>query len=313
MKRYFHIHHDFRNMIKHLDDIIKLAQKGKPKRMVLVNGLDEHSLEAARQAIKLGLVEVIITGNRQEIEAGCLRLEIDTATFKLVDADNEDTAALAAVKLVNSGEADFVMKGLINSDKYMRALLNKEFGLLPPKGVLSHVTVIENKNYPKLLIVGDVAVIPYPDLAQKAAIINYLIETAKALGIEQPKVALIAPTEQVLPAIQACVDAALLTKMAERGQISGGLIDGPMGLDVALDPESARIKKIVSPVAGDADCLLFPNIDAGNVFYKVSAKLCHSEQAAVVAGAKVPAVLSSRGDSTQTKLNSIALAALLSK
>ncbi|WP_423126828.1 bifunctional enoyl-CoA hydratase/phosphate acetyltransferase [Gaoshiqia sp. Z1-71] len=300
-------------MIKHLADIIKLAQQGKPKRMVLVNGTDEHSLEAAWQAIKTGLIELTITGNREEIEAGCQQLKIDPSVFKLVDAENEDTAALAAVKLVNLGEADFVMKGLINSDKYMRAILNKEFGLLPPKGVLSHVTVIKNKNYHKLLIVSDVAVIPYPDLAQKAAMISYLIETAKALGIEQPKVALIAPTEQVLPAIQSCVDAALLTKMAERGQISGALVDGPMALDVALDPESARIKKINSPVAGDADCLLFPNIDAGNVFYKTSTKLCHSEQAAVVAGAKVPAVLSSRGDSTQTKLNSIALAALLCK
>ena len=204
------------------------------------------------------------------------------------------------------------MKGLLSTDKYLRALLNKEYGLLPPKGVLSHVTVMQIQNYHKLLVIGDVAIIPYPDLAQKIIITGYLIRTAHSLGIESPKVALIAATEQVLPGIPACTDAAIIAKMAERGQISGGLVDGPMALDVALDKESAAIKKIESPVAGDADCLLFPNIDAGNVFYKMGTRLYRSEQAAIVVGARVPVVLSSRSDTMQTKLYSIALAALFS-
>ena len=300
-------------MILKIEDIFSLIRKRPVREMVLVNGIDEHSLEAAHLAFEMGLVKVQVTGPAGKIHATCNRMGIDASHFRVIDVEDEDQAALRAVQLIHSGEAGFMMKGLISTDKYMHALLNKDFGLLPPKGVLSHVTVVENENYHKLLIVSDVAIIPYPDLKQKLAMITYLIETARALEIKNPKVALIAATEQVLAAMPSCTESAILAKMAERGQIPGGFVDGPMALDVAIDQESARIKKIDSPVAGDADCLLFPNIDAGNVFYKMNAKLCRSKLAAVVVGAKIPAVLSSRGDSTQTKLNSIALASLLSK
>ncbi|MEA3476868.1 MAG: phosphate acyltransferase, partial [Bacteroidota bacterium] len=161
------------------------------------------------------------------------------------------------------------------------------------------------------LVVGDVAIIPAPELKEKIAIAKHLIRTSKALGIEQPKLGVLAATEQVLPKMQACVDAAIISKMGERGQIKGAIIDGPMALDVAVDKESAEIKKINSPVAGDVDCILFPNIESGNVFYKFHTKLSGGELAAIVAGAKVPAILSSRGDSARTKLYSIALAALM--
>jgi phosphate butyryltransferase len=205
------------------------------------------------------------------------------------------------------------MKGLVSTDKYMRAILNKETGLLVPGAVLSHVAVIENARYPKLLVCGDVAVIPYPELKEKIAIANYCVAVAQALGIAQPKVAVIAATEQVLPKIQATVDAAILAKMAERGQIKGALVDGPMALDVAIDPEAAATKGVGGPVAGDADCLVFPNIDAGNVFYKTCSKLAGGEIAAMVTGAQAPCILSSRGDSVLTKLYSITLAALTAK
>jgi len=299
-------------MIKNLDELIIAAQSQVRKKMVLVNGIDAHSLEAASKAADLGLVDVIVTGDQKQLEKNCGELGIPENRFQLVDAKTEDDAAARALELIAEGKANCIMKGLISTDKYMRALLNKELGMIGPKGLLSHVTVVENRHYHKLLFVSDVAIIPYPDLKQKTVMINYLIETANKFGIDFPKVALIAATEQVLPSIPACVEAAMLSKMADRGQITGALVDGPMALDVAIDEESARIKKIKSPVAGDADCLLFPNIDAGNVFYKLSTKLCESNQAAVVVGARVPAVLSSRGDSVQTKLNSIALAALLS-
>ena len=174
----------------------------------------------------------------------------------------------------------------------MRAILNKDAGLLPPKAILSHVTVIENPNYEKLLIVGDVAIIPVPDLDQKIAITNYLIQTAHRLGNEKPKVAIIAATEQMLPNMPTCVDAAIISKMGERGQIKGALIEGPLALDTAIDKESAAIKKLKSEVAGDADCLLFPNIETGNVFYKFNTKLAKGELGAIVIGAKCPAVLS---------------------
>jgi phosphate butyryltransferase len=205
------------------------------------------------------------------------------------------------------------MKGLISSDKYMRAILNKEAGLLPPGGVLSHVSVIDNPNYHKLLIASDVAIIPYPTVLQKIAMTHYLKQMALDLGISRPKIALITPTEQVLPVLVSCTDAVEIMKAAEDGRFEPAIVYGPMALDVAIDIESAQIKGISSEVAGDADCLLFPNIDAGNVFYKMNTKLCGANQAAVVMGATVPVVLSSRGDSIRTKLNSIALAALLSK
>ena len=299
--------------IEQLTQLLETVMQQPTKKMVVVNAIDHHSVEAAQKAVELKLVKATLTGDRSQIEKICDELTIDSGLFEIIHTDSEDEAAITAVKRVTEKKADFMMKGLISTDKYIRALLNKEFGMLPPKGVLSHVTVIENPNYHKLLIVSDVAVIPYPDLNQKVILCKYLIQTARVLGIEKPKLALIAPTEQVLPSITACSEAALIAKMADRGQIKGADIDGPMALDVAIDNESAKIKKITSSVAGDADCLLFPNIDAGNVFYKMNTKLCKAEQAAVVVGAKVPAILSSRGDSTQTKLNSIALAALLTK
>ncbi|MGD9558379.1 MAG: phosphate acyltransferase [Mangrovibacterium sp.] len=299
-------------MIRTIADVLRYAQRGEKKKMVLVNGIDRHSLEAAYQALEMGLVEVLITGPAGLINDRCREAHLDISRFTIIPAEDELQAAQEAARLVSAGQADLMMKGLISSDKYMRALLNKEFRLLAPGSTLSHVAVIENPNYHKLLIVSDVAVIPYPSLQQKAAMIHSLIRTAKALGIAMPRVALIAPTEQVSEALPATTDAALLVRMAREGQFAGGTVDGPMALDVAVDAESAAIKGIQSPVAGEADCLLFPNIDAGNVFYKMSTKLSLSRQAAVVVGALAPAVLSSRGDSTETKLNSIALASLLS-
>lgn len=298
--------------INKLNDLFGELQGQARKRLVAVNAIDSHTIEAVSEAVDLGIVEGILTGDPGKIKETCTLLQIDPAKFEIVAANTEDEAALKAVHLISEGKAGLMMKGLLSTDKFMKALLNKEYGLLPPKGVLSHVAVMEIPTYHKLLIVSDVAIIPYPDLNQKITMTGYLIRTAQALGIENPKVALIAATEQVLPSMPACTDAAVIAKMADRGQIPGGIVDGPLALDVALDHEAADVKKISSPVAGDADCLLFPNIDAGNVFYKMGTKLCKSEQAAIVAGARVPVVLSSRGDTMQTKLYSIALAAMLS-
>ena len=298
--------------IQHLSEIFDVLKGKAPRRLVAVNAIDAHTIEAVAEAVKLGIVKGILTGDPEKIATACLEIGVDQNLFTIESATSEEEAALKAATLVSTGQADLMMKGLISTDKFMRALLNKELGLLPPKAILSHIAVMDYPNYHKLLIVSDVAIIPYPDLAQKMTMVNYLIKTAKALGVETPKVALIAATEQVLSGIPACTEAAVLAKMSERGQISGGIVDGPLALDVAIDPEAAAIKKIGSPVAGDADCLLFPNIDAGNVLYKMSTRFCQSEHAAIVAGAKVPVVLSSRGDTMQTKLNSIALAAYLS-
>ena len=203
------------------------------------------------------------------------------------------------------------MKGLCSTDKFLRAILNKETGLLPPKGTLTHVGVIENPSYHKLLFLGDMAVIPAPDFKQKQIIMGHLVATAHSAGIKTPKVAIIAASEQMLTSMPACMEAAQLAKMVDRGQIRGCIADGPLALDVAIDKESCEIKGLVSPVGGDADCLLFPNIESANVFYKTNSKLCKDvKQAGMMVGAKVPCVLSSRADSIETKLNSIAVAAM---
>jgi phosphate butyryltransferase len=213
--------------------------------------------------------------------------------------------------MIREGQGDFLMKGLCSTDKFLRAILNKETGLLPPKGTLTHCTTLEIPSYHKLLFVGDVAVIPAPDFKQKQLIMDFLVRTAKAVGVAKPKVAIIAATEQVLPSQPATIEAAMLAKMVDRGQIKGCVADGPLALDVAIDKESVEIKGLVSPVAGDADCLLFPNIESGNVFYKANSKLVPGvKQAGILVGAKVPCVLSSRADSIDTKLNSIAIAAM---
>jgi len=300
-------------MIKKLDDLFTVLKAQKPKRLVVAFANDEHSIVAVSKAIDLGIVEATLVGNRDLIEAVCARENIDIRKFEVVHEPDEMQAATKAVAIINEGKGNMLMKGLVSTDKYMRAILDKENGLMKPSSILSHVTVMENPNYHKLLIIGDVAIIPAPEIKEKIAITNYLIDMGHALGIEKPKVAILAATEQVMPKMQACVDAALLSKMADRGQITGAFVEGPLALDVAIDKESAEIKKLNNDVAGDADCLVFPNIESGNVFYKANTKLALGEQGAIVVGANVPAVLSSRGDSIKTKLYSIALAAISAK
>ena len=298
--------------LERLTDLFVYTKSLRKRTLIAVNAVDLHSLEAISEAIKLGIVSGIVTGNRDEIISQCKAHQIDYRLFQIIHAETEEDAARLAVDQVKQISGSVLMKGLISSDKYMRAILNKEAGLLLPGSVLSHVSVIDNPNYHKLLIVSDVAIIPYPTIPQKIAMVHYLKKMAIDLGISRPKIALITPTEQVLPSLVSCTDAVEVMKAAEDGRFEPAIVFGPMALDVAIDLESAQIKGISSEVAGNADCLLFPNIDAGNVFYKMNTKLCEADQAAVVMGANVPVVLSSRGDSIQTKLNSIALAALLS-
>lgn len=298
--------------IQNFDDLLEQVKKQPEKRLVAVNGVDESTLEALNQAVELGLVSAILTGDKAKIEETCSNFNIDINNYKIIHTTSEREAAEKAVELIHDGKAELIMKGLVTTDSFMKVLLKKDYGLVPPKGILSHVAMMSNPNYHKMLVFSDAGVIPYPDLEKKISMTRYLIQTAKALGIEKPKVAVIAPTEQIIISIQSCMDGATIAKMSEHGQIEGGEVDGPMALDVAINKESASIKGFTSPVAGDADCLLFPNIDAANVFYKTNSKLCKAQMAGVIAGAKVPAIVSSRGDSEKTKLNSIAVASLLS-
>ena len=296
--------------MKTFDEVYELLKANPKRRLAVAWGVDEHSVCAASMAIDAGFCEATLYGDRKMIEAVCAKENIDINKFNIVDVPVELKAIQAAVTAVHNGEADVLMKGLCSTDKYMRGILNKEWGLLPPKDVLSHISVMQHPNYPKFLVFGDMAVIPLPDFKQKTAILKYIVNVCKSLGVANPKIAAVAATEQMLDGMPACVEAAMLAKMADRGQLPG-LVDGPLALDVAINKEAAAIKKLKSEVAGDADGLLFPNIESGNVFYKSNTMLVPGVRtAAFVAGASAPCVLSSRADSIDTKLNSIALACL---
>lgn len=289
----------------------ELKSRGAKKRMVAAWGVDSHTIAAAAKAVALGLADVTLVGDQERIAEACREEGVDMSIFTIVHNPDELPSVAQAVQMIREGQGDFLMKGLCSTDKFLRAILNKETGLLPPKGTLTHCTTLEIPSYHKLLFVGDVAVIPAPDIKQKQVIMECLVKTAKAVGVEKPKVAILAATEQVLSSQPATIEAAMLSKMVERGQIKGCIADGPLALDVAIDQESVDIKGLVSPVAGDADCLLFPNIESGNVFYKANSKLVPGvKQSGILVGAKVPCVLSSRADSIDTKLNSIAIAAM---
>ncbi len=300
-------------MISKLQDIVDSAKAKGKKRLIVAYGQDAHTLEAVNDAVEMGLVDATLIGDPAEIEKVCKAEGIDHKRFTIVAETVDVKCVEKAVRMVSEGLGDVLMKGLVTTDKYMRGILNKEYGLVPPKGVLSHVAVLEIPKYHKLLTVSDVAIIPYPDFAQKTAIAKYLVSTAATLGVVKPKVACLAPSEQLLPSVQSSTEAALLAKMGERGQLGKASFDGPLALDVAIDKETAKVKKLTGEVAGDADCLLFPNIDAANVFFKACTKFAGGELAAMVVGTSKPCVLTSRGDSRKTKLYSIALACLSTK
>ncbi|WP_300190074.1 phosphate acyltransferase [uncultured Alistipes sp.] len=301
-------------MIKHLTEIVEEARKKGRKRLAVAYGQDSHTLEAVYNAYKEGLVEPTLYGDKEVIEQVCRDNDIDIKVFNIVNEPNDVKCVQQAVAAVVAGNADVLMKGLVSTDKYMRGILNKDAGLFPPKGVLSHVSIVEMKSYHKLLVISDVAVIPLPDFKQKMKQIGYLSATASLLGITTPKIACIAPSEQVLPNVISSTEGALLAKMGDRGQLGNVIIDGPLSLDVALYKEVAEHKKVKgSSVAGDPDCLLFPNLESANVFFKCASHLCGGELAAMVMGTKVPCVLTSRGDTSLTKLYSIALACLAAK
>lgn len=299
--------------ITRLDQMLEAVTSRPRRRLVAAYANDAHTIEAVNDAVDRGIVEATLVGDEAVMRQVCADHGFDPGKFTFVNEPSDIRATAKAVALVKSAGGQILMKGLVSTDKYMRAILNKETGLLSPGAILSHVAVMEFPSHPKLLVCGDVAVLPCPDLKEKVAITNYLVGVAQALGIAKPKVALVAASEQVLPKVQGTLDAAIISKMAERGQIKGAFVDGPLALDVAVDPEAAATKGVAGDVAGDADCLVFPNIDAGNVFYKTCSKLAGGEVAAMVTGAQAPCILSSRGDSVLTKLYSITLAALTAR
>jgi len=303
--------------IRSLDQLVAETRQQPSRRVAVAAGHDPHTIQAAARAAAEDIAEVTLVGDRARIESLCREHGLDAGVFTIIDEKNDGKAGAEAVRMVRAGEADVLMKGLIGTEKYMRLILDKDQGLLPPKAVLSHITVLDIPAYQaahgKLLIVSDVAIIPDPDLATKLQIVQYVIDAAHAFGIADPKVALLAATEKVNPKMPACVDAALIAQMNRRGQITGATVDGPLALDVALSPEACEIKGLNSPVGGAADCLVFPDIEAGNIFYKSATVLAGGRLAAAVVGTTAPCVLTSRADSEESKFLSIALGCRLAK
>ncbi|MED3613188.1 phosphate butyryltransferase [Bacillus wiedmannii] len=282
---------------------------GQPKKTVAVAVAEDHEvIEAVAKAIKLQLAQFRLYGNQEKIMGMLQEHGLQTSEhIEVIAAASSAEAAELSVKAVRNGEADVLMKGNIPTANILKAVLNKEWGLR--KGsVLSHVAAFEVPNYDRLIFVTDAAMNIAPDVTQKAAIIQNTVEVAQAIGIDLPKVAPIAAVEVVNPAMQATIDAAMLTQMNRRGQIKNCVVDGPLALDNAVSPIAAEHKGIVSDVAGKADILLVPTIEAGNVLYKSLVYFADAKVGAMIAGAKAPIVLTSRADSAETKVYSLALA-----
>ncbi len=298
-------------VVRKLEDLEELVRGREKKTLAVARGQDPNTIEAVARAVQEGLVNAIMVGEREKIESLAREKGIDPSIFEYVEEKDEATCAKKAVQLVHDGRAHMVMKGLVSTIYYMKAILDKQNGLLPPGKVLSHVTLVEVPTYHKLLIMSDVAVIPHPTLEQKIAMLKYCIDVAHKIGIEKPKAAIIAANEKVSDKVPATVDAAIISVMAKRGQIKGAIVDGPLAIDIAYSKESARIKGVDSPVAGDADILIFHDIEAGNAVFKTITYLAHGKIAAVVAGAKAPAILTSRSDDDDSKFYSILMAAIM--
>ncbi|HPD65756.1 MAG TPA: bifunctional enoyl-CoA hydratase/phosphate acetyltransferase [Bacteroidia bacterium] len=296
--------------MKTLNEILeKAAGKGRA-RLVVAAAEDEHVLDAVSMAMSKGIIEAILIGNVQKINEIAIRHHFDFSTCEIIEENDPVKASFLAVQFISQGKAEILMKGLVGTADLLKAVLNKENGLKKSE-VLSHVSVFETPYYHKLLGISDVAMNIAPELKEKVAIIQNAVEVFHGLGVSCPKVAVLGAVELVNPAMPATLDAAILTMMNRRKQIKNCLIDGPLALDNAVSSESAKIKGIESEVAGDADILICNDIESGNFLYKSLNFLGGAAVAAVIMGAKVPVVLTSRADTEKSKLMSIALAAIL--
>jgi phosphate butyryltransferase len=299
--------------IKNFDDVIQQIKNIKTPKIAVAVAEDEEILRAVRQIQDKGLAEAILTGDENKIKEISSKHSISLDGFEVIHEPDHAAAAQKCCEIIREGKASVLVKGLLDSSKFMRAALNKQTGL-NSGNLISHLAMLELETYPKLLFLTDAGVNTSPTLDQKATIINNSVKVAHSLGIEKPLVACVAAIEKVNPsAMPATVDAALLSKMNDRGQIKGCIVDGPLGFDNAISEESAKIKKITGEVAGKADIILCNDIHGANYLYKAFVFLAKAKAAAIVTGANAPIVMTSRADSHETKYLSIALAILSTK
>lgn len=293
--------------IRNLDQLVAGLKGAPPRRVAVAAGHDPHTLEAALRAAAEGIARVTLVADPRRLEEMAASLGRLPAGVTVVDEPDPVRAAERAVALVRAGEADVLMKGLVATGDYMKKILDRDHGLLSAGRVLSHVTVVELPTLPRLLFVADVAIIPQPDVAAKLQILEYCLHAARSFGVEKPRAALLAASEKVSAKMPATVEADEIRRLAADGRFGDAIVDGPLALDVAISPEACRIKELDSPVGGLADVLVFPNIETGNVFYKMATHLAGARVAAAVVGTAAPCVLTSRADDEESKLLSIAL------
>jgi len=296
--------------VKNLNEILEKAKQNKSKTLVVAAAEDKHVLEAVKQAVLDNIIEPILVGDKKKILSISKNIRFSLKNIKIIDEQNPDISCIKSVDLINSGKGDFLMKGLVGTAVLLKAVLNKENGLRKEK-LLSHVAFFQTKYYHKLLCITDAAMNIEPDVKAKASIIKNAVNACLGLGISKPKVSAVAALEFVNPKMQATVDAAELKSMNKKGKIKNCIVDGPLALDISISKEAAQHKDIKSEVAGDADILLMHDINVGNVFYKSLNFLGGAVSGAVIMGAKVPIVLTSRADSEESKLFSIAVAAAM--
>lgn len=298
-------------MAKNFVELLKLAQEKGPKKISVAVAEDPDVLSSIKVAKELGIADPILVGNREKIEEIAKEIGFNLNNIEILDEKDAILAARKATELVSSGKAQILMKGLVDTSVIMKQVLDAQIGLRS-ENVISHVAVFEVPTYHKIFLVTDAAMILAPDLKQKKEIIDNAVGLAISLGIKMPKVAVLAAKEKVNPKMEATVHAKELSDMNKRGEIKNCIVDGPFALDNAINKESAKIKGIDSVVAGDADILLAPNIEAGNVLYKALTFFANAKSAGLIVGTKAPIVLTSRADNEEAKLNSIALAVLIS-
>lgn len=300
-------------MSKTFDDLISKVSAFDMKKVSVAVAQDSAVLEAVKAAKERGIANAVLVGDESKIKAVAAEIGMDLSGFEMIHVEDDIEASLTAVKLVHDGKADMYMKGLIDTKNFLKSVLNKEVGLRTGSA-LSHVCVFDIKGLDHLLFLTDVAFIPYPTLEDKVNIINNTLEITRACGIENPKVAPLAAVEVVNPKMPATVEAAELTKMCQEGAITGCVVDGPLSLDLAIDPEAAKHKGATDrAIQGDADILLFPDIHAGNLVYKALVHLATVKNGNMLTGTKAPVILTSRSDDFETKVNSIALGAVVAE
>ena len=288
-----------------------LAELQHRKRMAVANAVDSHTLDAVINAVNAGIVEAYLVGDVAEIESYLLEQPEISSHIHIIDKPEASEATLEAVRMVKDGECDILMKGLVNTDVILRAILDKQKGLLPPGNVLTYNAALEIPGYHKLIFFSDPAVIPYPTLEQRKAMIKYAINSCYKFGLVKPKVALIHATEVANPKIQFMQDYLDIMQMWRAGEFGDVIIDGPLDIFLALDAERGGIKKVPSPLLGDADVLIFPDFAASNVFYKGVALFANAQMGGILQGTSKPCVLTSRSETALSKFYSIAVACIL--